>query len=48
MTLLLLRAFSHLFADADFCCGMDTPENAKSDCGWQPGRTQNRGAFETI
>lgn len=34
-----------IFADADFCCGMDTPEKAKNVSGWLPGRAQNRGAF---
>ncbi|XP_031631029.1 uncharacterized protein LOC116345640 isoform X2 [Contarinia nasturtii] len=28
--------------DADFCCGMDTPEKAKNVSGWLPGRAQNR------
>lgn len=37
--------FPILFADADFCCGMDTPEKAKNVSGWLPGRAQNRGAF---
>lgn len=32
-------------ADADFCCGMDTPAMAKNVSGWLPGRAQNRGAF---
>lgn len=36
--------FQILFADADFCCGMDTPEMAKNVSGWLPGRAQNRGA----
>lgn len=38
--------FPILFADADFCCGMDTPEKAKNVSGWLPGRAQNRGAFQ--
>lgn len=36
--------FPVLFADADFCCGMDTPDKAKNISGWAPGRAQNRGA----
>lgn len=42
---ILFVQFPILFADADFCCGMDTPEKAKNVSGWLPGRAQNRGAF---
>ncbi|XP_037043150.1 gamma-aminobutyric acid receptor subunit alpha-4 isoform X8 [Bradysia coprophila] len=31
--------------DADFCCGMDTPDKAKNISGWAPGRAQNRGTL---
>lgn len=41
----LVAFFRILFADADFCCGMDTPAMAKNVSGWLPGRAQNRGAF---
>lgn len=35
-----------LFADADFCCGMHTPEMAKHIPDMRvPGRPQNRGPF---
>lgn len=43
---ILFVQFPILFADADFCCGMDTPEKAKNVSGWLPGRAQNRGAFQ--
>lgn len=43
---LLFVQFPILFTDADFCCGMDTPEKAKNVSGWLPGRAQNRGAFQ--
>lgn len=42
---ILFVQFPILFTDADFCCGMDTPEKAKNVSGWLPGRAQNRGAF---
>lgn len=41
------KMFSYfLFADADFCCGMQTPEMAKHIPDTRvPGRPQNRGPF---
>lgn len=41
----IICAISNFISDADFCCGMDTPEKAKNVSGWLPGRAQNRGAF---
>lgn len=37
--------FKYLFADADFCCGMDTPAKARTDCSWKPGRQRTFGVI---